>query len=257
MKVLITGAGSGIGLLTALTLAERHHFVYLTTHTKEEAKRIQRLVEDLNYSNIEVLKADITSKEDHKKLLQLNYDCFISNAAFTTGGSVLDANIENMRQVYEVNLFSSLSFLQKTYQKFEKTKKGRIIVISSLVALAPIPFLGIYSSSKAALSSLTTSLRNESILLDNSIKFVLIEPGMYHTGFNQYMLSHILDDQIFSDLDEDIYKIESTLFQILEKSNLTSIVTKIVKAVEDCEPKRVYRAPMLHALLCRTYNLFR
>lgn len=257
MKVLITGAGSGIGLLTALTLAEHHHFVYLTTHTKEEAKKIRSLVEDLNYSNVEVLKADVTSKEDHKKLLQLNYDCLINNAAFTTGGSVLDANIENMRQVYEVNLFSSLSLLQKTYQKFVKTKKGKIIIISSLAALAPIPFLGIYSSSKAALSSLATSLRSESILLDNSIDFVLVEPGLYHTGFNQYMLSHVLDDQVFTDFDEDIYKIETAFFQILEKNNLTSIVTKIVKAVEDDKPKRVYRAPILHTLLCRIYSLFR
>lgn len=257
MKILITGAGGGIGLLTALTLAYRHHFVYLTTHTNEEAKHVKKIVKSLNYSNVEVLKADITQDKDCDKLLELNFDCLINNAAFATGGSVLDTNIDIMRALYEVNLFASFALLQKAYQKFQKQKKGRIIVMSSLTALFPVPFLGVYSSSKAAISSLVTSLRNENKLLNNTIDFVLIEPGMYHTGFNQYMLSHILDDKIFENMDEDIYKIESVLFRMFEKNSLTSIVTKIIKAVEDEKPKKVYRAPFSHSLFCKCYNVFK
>lgn len=257
MKVLITGAASGIGLLTALTLAKRYHLVYLTTHTEEEREHVNKLVEDLHYSNVEVLKADITDPKDCDKLLELNFDCLINNAAFTTGGSVLDTNIDTMRKVYEVNLFSSFSLLQKAYKKFEKNKKGRIIIMSSLTALAPIPFLGVYSSSKASISSLVFSLQKENMLLANNIDVVLVEPGMFHTGFNQYMLSHILDDQVFKDINENIYRIESALFRIIEKNKLTSIVVKIIKAVEEEKPKRVYRAPLSHFLFCKLYNVFK
>lgn len=257
MKVLITGAGSGIGLLTALTLAQRHHLVYLTTHTEEEAKRIKKLVKHMHYDNVEVMKADITSEEDCNRILNLNFNCLINNAAFGTGGSVLDADIEKMRSLYETNLFSSFSLLQKAYKKFQEKEEGRIIVMSSLTALFPVPFLGVYSSSKAAISSLVTSLQNENKLLQNNIDFVLIEPGMYHTGFNQYMMSHILDDQIFEQMDQSIYNVEDKLFRFFEKHKLTSIVTKIIKAVEEEEPKAVYRAPFLHSCFCKVYNTFK
>lgn len=257
MKVLITGAAGGIGLLTALTLAERHHLVYLTTHTEKECEHISELVEKLKYSNIEVLKLDITDPKDCDKILELNFDCLINNAALTTGGSVLDTHIDTMREVYEVNIFSSFSLLQKAYKKFEEKKKGRIIVISSLTALASIPFLGVYSSSKAAISSLVSSLQKENMLLANNINVVLVEPGMFHTGFNQYMLSHVLDDQVFKDINEDIYQIEKALFRMIEKNKLTSIVVKIVKAVEEEKPKRIYRAPISHTLFCKLYNVFK
>lgn len=52
MKVLITGASGGIGLLTAITLANRHHLVYLTVHKEEEKERIKKLIERLKFSNI-------------------------------------------------------------------------------------------------------------------------------------------------------------------------------------------------------------
>ncbi len=257
MKVLITGAGSGIGLLTALVLAERHHYVYLATHTQKEADKVKKLIHAMHYDNADVIKADITISKDCDFLMKIPFDCLINNAAQTIGGSVLNADIEQMRRVYEVNLFSSFSLVQKAYQKFKENHRGRIVIMSSLTALAPVPFLGIYSSSKAAISSLVTTLRNENKFLDDNISFTLIEPGMYHTGFNQYMISYILDDQVFKNNNYDIYKLESAFFQIFEKRKLTSIVSKIVKAVEDKNPKKVYRAPFLQSLFCKLYNIIK
>ena len=129
--------------------------------------------------------------------------------------------------------------------------------MSSLTALVPVPFLGVYSSSKAAISSLTSSLRKENMLLNNNIDIILIEPGMFHTGFNQYMLSHILDDQVFKEVNEEIYQVEGALFRLIEKNKLTSIVVKIIKAVEEENPKIVYRTPLSHSLFCRIYSAFK
>lgn len=254
MKILITGAANGIGLLTALTLANRYHIVYLSVHTKKEELRIKQLVKNMHYSNIEVLQADITNEDDCNRLLKLPFDCLINNAAYGLGGSVLSTDIDKMRALYEVNVFSSFSLLQKAYKKLKQNNEGRIIIMSSLTALFPVPFLSVYSSSKASISSLVKSIQNETKLLEDNIKFILIEPGMYHTGFNQYMLSHILDDKVFSDISQSIYKVESSLFLLFEKYNLTSIVIKIIKSVEFEQPKSVYRAPLFQTLACKLYN---
>ena len=73
MKILITGATSGIGYLTALTLSERNHEVYLTCHTEKEVKNVKDKVKD--FKNINVMKLDITKEEDRLKVLNLDIDC--------------------------------------------------------------------------------------------------------------------------------------------------------------------------------------
>ncbi len=74
-----------------------------------------------------------------------------------------------------------------------KKKSGKIIVISSLAGIYPVSFIGSYSSSKAALIKITETLRREVKLIDKNIKFCLIEPGFYYTGFNQVMFDEAYD----------------------------------------------------------------
>ena len=68
--------------------------------------------------------------------------------------------------------------------------KGRIIVMSSMAANMPLPFMGIYSATKAAISNLTKSLQKELFFIGTNAKVILIDPGLYHTGFNQVFLDN-------------------------------------------------------------------
>ena len=103
MKVLITGAASGIAYLTALTLAERKHEVYLTCHTEKEVLNVKEKVKD--YKNIKVLKVDITNKEDRKKVLDLNVDVLYNHAGIGVSGSILDVKIENVKDLREFDKY--------------------------------------------------------------------------------------------------------------------------------------------------------
>lgn len=256
MRILITGAASGIGYLTALTLSYRNHFVYLTVHTKKEEENLKERLKD--NKNIEVMKIDITNQLDRKKVLSLNVDCLFNNAAVGLGGSIIEADMNKVRESYEVNVFSSFSLLQMVLKQMVEKDRGRIIVMSSLASTFTFPFMGIYASSKASISSITKCLQKELFFIGTNVKVILVEPGLYHTGFNQLFLDNKYDNgKYFKDIKEELNNIEHFLVRLGEKEKLDSIVIKIIRAIEEEKTKSVYRAPFMQSLSAKIYSIFK
>ncbi len=256
MKILITGATSGIAYLTALTLAERNHLVYLTCHTEKEVKNVKEKVG--KYKNIKVMKIDITKEEDRKKVLNLNVDCLYNHAGIGLGGSIIEADMDKVKENFDVNVFSSFKLLQLVLRQMVDKDKGKIVIMSSIAGTVPIPFGGVYSATKASITMITKSLQKELFFMGTNVKVTLIEPGLYHTGFNQVFLDNKYDGgKYFKDIKNELYNVEHFLVNIGEKKKLDSIVIQIVRAVEDKSPKSVYRAPFSYALLGRLYSIFR
>lgn len=256
MKILITGAASGIGYLTALTLSERGHTVYLTCHNLNQVKTVKEKVKD--FKNIHVMKIDITDKKDREKVLSLDIDCLFNNAAIALGGSILEADMDCVRTNFEVNVFSSFSLLKDVLRQMIDKNKGRIIVMSSLASHFPIPFAGVYSSTKASITSIVTSLQKELFLTGTNVKVSLIEPGLYHTGFNNVFLDNKYDDgKYFKDIKKELYNVEHYLLNLLEKRELDSVVIKVVRAIEDKCPKKVYKVPLVQSLFVKLYSIFK
>lgn len=260
MKVLITGARSGIAFLTGITLANRNHFVYMTTHTKEEAQRLKEIVDSMNLK-IMVFKLDITSEEDRKMINTLDIDVLINNAGIGIGGSVLDVPMDEIRKNFEVNYFSSYDIVRRVGNRMIKNnKEGKLIIMSSVSSVMPIPFLGSYCSTKSAISSMAMSLRRELKTLKSKVKVVLIEPGAYKTGFNQSMIDdiekNINNDSVFYNKKDKIHKSLTKMFDLIEKRKLDSIVIKIIEATESKKPKARYRAPLLQRIFTRIYLIF-
>ncbi len=256
MKILITGAYQGIAYLTALTLAERGHVVYLTCHT---LKQVKALKEKLGKpKNITIMKIDITKEEDQKKVLDLNIDCLYNHAGIALGGSIIEADMDEVRTNFEVNVFSSFRLLQLVLRQMIDKDKGRIVVMSSLASTLSIPFAGVYSATKSSITSIISALQKEMFLMGTNVKVSLIEPGLYHTGFNQKFLANKYDDgNYFKDIKKELKTFEKFMFKMLENKSLDSIVVQIVRAIEDKYPKKVYRAPFIQSKLVKIYSMFK
>ena len=119
MRILITGATSGIGFALASNLLKRNHYVILTSHKEDELKTLNQKLQELPYSNYTCTKLDITDKKDIEKILKIDFDCLVNQAGIGIGGSILDLPIKELKKNFEVNFFSSFYLLQQ----FSKDKK--------------------------------------------------------------------------------------------------------------------------------------
>lgn len=259
MRILITGAASGIGYGVGCELARRGHLVYFTTHTVEQ---LYHLREKLKRDNIDGLcfKLDITT-DDVFLVDKLKIDCLINHAAIGVGGSLLYMDMEGLREVYEVNIFSSFRLLKRVYQNMEKDKiAGKIFITSSILSMMSLPFLGCYASSKAAISSLAKTLRLELQYLKSNVQLSLIEPGAYHTGFNQVMIDNKskyleVDNKIYHQISS-VNRLQRNLFAMLEKKEITGLVKKIVAEIEKDKSKFLIRVPWIQGFFAKLMFFF-
>ena len=259
MKVLITGATSGIGFDTGIKLIEKGYFVYFTVHREEQVKTVVEHLKKLHLlKRAAVFQLDITQEEDCKLIYDLEVDCLICNAAIGYGGSVLDIPISSLEDNFQVNVFSNIRLIQMFCDHlFLKKKTGKVLVIYSIEGIIQIPFLGSYCATKAVLISLTTCLKKELKLITDDIKIKLIEPGIFNTGFNDVMIENREESPYFEDLEPTLTELEKSLFSLLGYNRTNSIVKKIIYAVESDSNRLIYSAPFLQKTIARIYSFFR
>ena len=245
-KILITGAGTGIGHAAALALAKNGHLVYATTVNDEQAK----LLNDLGAKEklkIESFKLDVTSEEDRQKVSKLEVDVFLSNAGVGFSGSLAELNLDLVRKNFEVNVFGALRLMQIAIKGMIARKRGTVMFVSSVGGRIPFPFLGSYCMTKWSLEVAAETLRTEMEQLGAGIQVCLIEPGPYHTGFNQSILGNKFDwmgkDSYFADKVDFLKQDDAAKLKEMETTDLSSIIDKIVIAAEADKPELRYFAP--------------
>lgn len=250
MNILITGAASGIGYDVGLKLSKLGYNVFLTTENNKQLEVLKEKIKDKE--NMGAFRLDLTKKEDRKILEDFDLDILISNAAIDQGGSVFDIDIKDIRKCYDVNLFYNIDIIKIVLKNMINKKRGKIIIISSMLANISIPFFGIYGSSKAALSYISISLKKELRLIDKNVKLKLVEPGIYKTGFNRFMIENSKSDKYYL-FNKSVYELEKEILNFVGKEKLDSISNKIIEAVKDNSNKTIYRAPFSHNLLLKFY----
>lgn len=245
--IFITGAGSGIGKEAAFVLAQRGHRVVATTHTQEQRDALIREAQEKNLL-LDSFKLDITIPEDRELLKKYpDIDVLINNAAIGKSGSLATVDLSIVRNSFETNLFSSLALTQIALANMTQRRAGTIVFISSTAGRVMMPFLAPYAMTKFALSSGAEALRGEMRILGTGVHVSLVEPGAYHTGFNQRMIASqqgVVRERL------------EVFFKFLEVRSTTSIVRAIVRAAEAKRPRLRYVAPWWQALGVRILRVF-
>lgn len=256
--ILFTGARSGIISKVIEKLVNKKYYIYVTVHTDKQLQIVKRKY--AKYSNVECFKLDVTNKEDREKLNDLDIDILVANAAIGEGGSMVEIPMDKVRNNFEVNVFSNFEIIQIVLKKMIEKDSGKIINMASLAGIVPLSFLGSYCATKASIIKMTACLKKELKILNSKVKICLIEPGLYHTGFNQVMLDNKyewMDNETFFKYHlEQIRKKENFIFSTFENYNYNSIVNKIIKAIKCKNPDFIYRAPFCQVVGAKLYCLF-
>lgn len=178
--VLLTGGSSGIGAATAHLLASAGMKVYAgsrrgTIDTPQEGIIPVKL--DVNDDAVtEAVVADILSREGH-------LDAVICNAGNGVYGPVEGTTEAEARSQFETTFFGSLKTIEACLPVFRRQGYGRIVTVSSVMGILPLPYQVFYSSAKSALLFLTEGLDME--LAGSGIQCCCILPGDVATGFTQ------------------------------------------------------------------------
>jgi len=257
--ILITGAGSGIGLDTAWALAARGHRVIATTFDEAQAASL-RSQAVLRGVALQVFKLDITSAADRQQILTPDVDVLINNAGIGESGSLAEVEVDRIRQVFEVNLFATLELTQLALRGMIARRRGTVLFVSSIAGRVPMPFLMPYSMSKFALSAAGAGLRAELKQLRCNVHVALIEPGAIHTGFDQAMTDRkyawMGPQSYFAGQAERMKTEEARTFALLEAKSTRSIVAQIIKAAEASAPRLRYVAPWIQGFGVRLARIF-
>ena len=196
--VLITGGSRGIGKCIAENLARDGFNVVLNYNKSEkQAKQIKKELEEQGI-NIEICKADVSKREEVKKLVKFalnkfgNIDVLINNAGIAKLQMFNNITDSDWNEMIGTNLNSVFYCLQEALPNMIHNKNGCIINISSIWGLVGASCEVAYSVSKAGIDGMTKSLAKE--LGPSNIRVNSIAPGCINTDMNCYLTQEEWDD---------------------------------------------------------------
>ena len=187
MRVLITGASSGIGAETARRLAERGDDVALVARAREGLDKVANAIRDQGGFAV-VETADVTDREQIEQAVdraaaQLGgLDAVIVNAGAAAYGLFLDTSPEDFERTLAVTFTGAVNTVRAALPHLEATG-GTLGATGSVAAKYPQPLLATYSASKHALRGFIESLRLELRATGSRVRVGLVHPGPVDTPF--------------------------------------------------------------------------
>ena len=219
-NVIVTGATSGIGFATTISFAKYGANVVATGRNEIMGDKLMTKINELG-SKGKFIKADIRFREDMDMLIQEslefldNIDILVNNAGIEMYKNIIEASLDELENLYKVNLYAPFYLMKKIIPYMLEKKKGIIINVASTAGLSPYPYGGLYCSSKAALISLSKVAALE--YSKYGVRVIAFAPGLVQTRM------------LFEGVSEDEKK------KFLEKLSLNVPLGRIAKPEDIAE----------------------
>ena len=179
----ITGSSSGFGRELAEQVLERGEKVVATARNVGD---VEDLVEKYP-ETARAVKLDVTNADDVKTSVEKavaefgKIDVLVNNAGYGLGGAIEEPSEEQIRRVFETNVFGAIRMMREVLPLMRERQSGHILNLSSIGGFRSGPSIGYYTATKFALEALSEALKQE---VENlGIKVTLIEPGGFRTDF--------------------------------------------------------------------------
>ncbi len=183
-SVLVTGATTGLGRETALYLAEKGFQVYATTLNPQDSDAIEAPARKRNL-NLQVLQLDITDPEGINDVMRTIYEQtggiygVVNNAGIGLRGYFEDLSEEEIRRVFEANVFGTMAVTRAALKYMRPARQGRIVIITSVGGKTGALAVSAYCATKFAQEGFGESLAQE--VLPFGIHVSLVEPAIIKT----------------------------------------------------------------------------
>lgn len=186
---LVTGASSGIGRATVLTLLRQRYVVYA-------AARRTDAMRDLQAAGAHLLYLDLTDADSIARAVETIHteagpvDVLVNNAGYGAYGALEDMPLDEARRQFEVNVFGLADLTRRVLPAMRERRSGRIINVGSIGGRTWSLFGTWYQATKFALEGFSDCLRNE--LRPFGIQVVLIRPGSIKTEWAQLAANNLM-----------------------------------------------------------------
>ncbi len=243
--ILITGASTGIGKATALYLDKCGYHVFAGVRKKEDADKLKEEASPM----LKPIFLDVTDSETIKQAVdEINSETdgklfgLINNAGIGISGVLETLSIEDIRKVYDVNVFGLMN-VTKAFIPLLRETRGRIINIGSSLGFISYPGTSAYSSSKFAVRAINDTLRLE--LKHFGISVSLVSPGAVESEI--WNKSKNYKEKLIRSADPEIIGKYQELVKFGEKLNdkikpipAIEAAKVVAKSLQHKKPNRYY-----------------
>jgi NAD(P)-dependent dehydrogenase (short-subunit alcohol dehydrogenase family) len=186
-RVLITGAGSGLGRALAFRFAENGWRVACADVRRDRAEDTVRLITDFGVGAM-ALQVDVGDDASvdalHDEILAAwdGVDVVVNNAGIACAGGITETTLEDWRWTLNINLLGVVRGCKAFLPVLLEQGHGHIINIASFAGIAHAPRMSAYSASKAGVISLSETLRGELAVAGSAVKVSVVCPAFFPTN---------------------------------------------------------------------------
>jgi len=233
--VLVTGASSGIGEAIANKLAAEGYKVYGTSRRGAKSDQYPFPMLALDVTD----DASVVAAVEELLEREGRIDVLVNNAGFGIAPAVAEeSSIEQAKALFDTNFLGVVRMTHAVVPQMRRQGRGRIINMSSILGVVPMPYVALYVASKHAVEGYSESLDHE--LRTEGIRVSAIEPAYTKTKFEA---NNIEPDAKRGEYESLRKHLEQVVSEAMKNADEPSVVADVVlTAIRAEKPKRRYTA---------------